>query len=45
MKDHIIYEKEQYEAIGLRGFEDKLFEEEGGGGVDRDQMGILIWSI
>ena len=31
--DHIIDEKEQYEAIGLRGFDYKLFEEEEGGGT------------
>ena len=28
VKDHIIEEKEQYEAIGIRGFDCKLFEEE-----------------
>ena len=33
VKDHITDEKEQYEAIGLRGFDYKLFDEEGGGGT------------
>ena len=33
VKDHIIDEKEQYESIGLRGFDYKLFEEEKGGGT------------
>ena len=33
VKDHIIEENEQYEAIGLRGFDYKLFEEEECGGV------------
>ena len=33
VKDHIINEKDQYEAIGLRGFDYKLFEEEEGGGT------------
>ena len=33
MKDHITKEKEDYKAIGLRGFDHKLFEEEEGGGV------------
>ena len=31
MKDYIIDENEQYKAIGLRGFDYKLFEEEEGG--------------
>ena len=31
VKDNIIEEKDQYEAIGLRGFDYKLFEEEEGG--------------
>ena len=30
-KDNIIEEKKDYEAIGLCGFDYKLFEEEGGG--------------
>ena len=33
VKDDIIEEKEDYEAIGLRGFDYKIFEEEKGGGV------------
>ena len=33
MTDHIIDEKDQYEAIGLRGFDYKLFDEEEGGGT------------
>ena len=33
VKDHTIQEKEQYKAIGLCGFDYKLFEEEEGGGV------------
>ena len=37
MKDNIIDEKEYYEAIGLNGFDYKLFEEEEGGG---DLIGI-----
>ena len=32
MNNHIIDEKEQYQAIGLCGFDYKLFEEEEGGG-------------
>ena len=32
-KDNIIEEKKDYEAIGLCGFDYKLFEEEEGGGV------------
>ena len=32
VKDYIIEEKEDYEAIELRGFNYKLFEEEEGGG-------------
>ena len=36
MNDHIIDKKEQYEDIGLRGFDYKLFEEEDDGGLDRD---------
>ena len=32
-KDNIIEEKEDYEAIGLRGLNYKLFEEEEGGEV------------
>ena len=39
VKDHIIDDKDQYKAIGLRGFDYKIFEEyEGGGtreGLDR----------
>ena len=31
MQDHIIKGKEQYEAIGIHGFDYKLFEEEEGG--------------
>ena len=38
MKDHIIDEKEQYEAIGLRGFDYKLLEEEEVG-VTREVLG------
>ena len=33
VKDNIIEEKEDYKAIGLRGFYYKLFEEEDSGGV------------
>ena len=33
VKDHIIYEKEDYKDIGLRGIDYKLFEEEEGGGT------------
>ena len=33
VKDHIINEKEHYEAIGLRGFDYKLFQEDEGGSV------------
>ena len=33
MKDNIINYKEQYEAIGLRGFDYKLFEGEEGDGI------------
>ena len=33
MKDHINEEKEQCVDIGLRGFDNKLFEEEEGGGT------------
>ena len=33
VKDHIIYEKEKYEAIGICGFDYKLFEEDEGGGT------------
>ena len=33
MEDDITEEKEDYEAIGLHGFDCKLFEEEEGGGV------------
>ena len=33
MKDHIINENDQYEAIGLSGFDYKSFEEEKGGGT------------
>ena len=32
VKDNIIKEKEQYEAIRIHGFDYKLFEEEEGGG-------------
>ena len=32
VKDNIIKEKEYYKAIGLIGFDNKLFEEEEGGG-------------
>ena len=32
VKDNIINEKEYYKAIGLCGFDYKLFEEEEGGG-------------
>ena len=31
MNDHIINEKDQYKAIGLRGFDYNSFEEEEGG--------------
>ena len=31
MKDNIIEKKEDYEDIGIRGFDYKLFEEEEGG--------------
>ena len=33
VKDNIIKEKEYYKAIGLRGFDYKLFEEEEGRGI------------
>ena len=33
VNNHIINEKEQYEAIGIHGFDYKLFEEEEGGGT------------
>ena len=33
VKDHIINENDTYEAIGLRGFDYKLFQEEEGGGT------------
>ena len=33
MKNYIIDEKDQYESIGLRGFDYKLFEEEEGRGT------------
>ena len=36
MKDNIVEEKEDYNAIGLRGFDYKLFEEEEGGRFERD---------
>ena len=39
MKDHIIEEKEQYEAIGIRGFDCKLFEEEEGMGTKEGLYG------
>ena len=42
MKDNIVEEKEDYEAIGLRGFYYKLFEEEDSGGFKMDYMGILF---
>ena len=43
VKDHIIDENEQYESIGLSGFDYKLFDKEGGRG-NREElyMGILI---
>ena len=34
MKDNIIYEKEDYKDILLRGFDYKLFEEEEVGGTN-----------
>ena len=33
IKDHIIYEKEDYKDIGLHRFDYKLFEEKEGGGT------------
>ena len=33
VKDNVIKEKEDYKAIGLCGFDYKLFEEEEGGGI------------
>ena len=33
VKDHIIEEKDKYEAIGLRGFDYRLFEDEEVGGA------------
>ena len=33
VEGNIIEEKEDYEAIGLRGFDYKLFEEKEGGGI------------
>ena len=33
VKDHIIVHKDQSEAIGIHGFDYKLFEEEEGGGT------------
>ena len=33
MNDHIIDEKEQYEAIGIHGFDYRLFEKEECGGT------------
>ena len=43
-KGSIIEEKEDCEAIGLRGFDYKLFEEDEGGGFNRYYTGILICS-
>ena len=39
VKDHIIEEKEQYEDIGLSGFDCKLFEEEE---LDMDGSVLLL---
>ena len=36
VKDNIIEEKWEYEAIGKCGYDYKLFEEEEGGGLDKD---------
>ena len=36
VKDNIIEEKWEYEAIGICGYDYKLFEEEEGGGLDKD---------
>ena len=33
VKDNIIEERDQYEDIGLRGFDYKLFDKEEGGGI------------
>ena len=33
VKDNTIEDKDKYEAIGIRGFGYKLFEEEEGGGI------------
>ena len=33
VKDNIIEDKYQYEAIGIHGFDYKIFEEEEGGGI------------
>ena len=41
VKDHIIEGKQQYEAIGLCGFDYKLFEEEEFGGVIEGFYGYL----
>ena len=39
MNDHIIGEKEKYEAIGIRGFDSKVLEEEEGGGIQEELDG------
>ena len=51
VNDNIIDEKEKYEAIGLRGFDYKLFEEEEGGGTREGLYGypcfkhlIQLWT-
>ena len=41
VKDNIIKEKEYYKAIGLRGFDYKLFEEEEGGFFKEGLYGYL----
>ena len=42
VKDNIIMEREDYKGIGLSGFDYKLFEEEEGGEIDMDYMGLII---
>ena len=44
-KDNITELKEGYEAIGMCGFDYKLFKEDEVGGLERYYMGILILSI
>ena len=52
VRDHIMEEKDNCEAIGLRGFDYKLFEEEEGGGTRELLYGypylkhlIQLWTV